>query len=125
MTLPVTTNDTRLVLQAVRGLFWGFLRKGYGYKKCGVALLDLSRPENLQHDLFQAPTIGNEALMKILDAINRKFGLNTAGFAASGWKENPNWECGSRMCHRTTLQIWPVYLWLRVRRKDINNHPKC
>jgi DNA polymerase V len=54
-------------------------------------LLDLSRPENLQHDLFQAPTIGNEALMDTLDAINRKFGRNTAGFAASGWKDRPSW----------------------------------
>lgn len=91
MALPIATNDTRLVLQAVRDLFRGFLRKGYGYKKCGVALPDLSRPEDLQHDLFQAPTIGNEALMNTLDSINRKFGRNTAGFAASGWKERPIW----------------------------------
>jgi DNA polymerase V len=91
MTLPVATSDSRIVLQAVRNLFRGFLRKSYGYKKCGVALLDLSRPENLQHDLFQAPTAGNEALMNALDAINRKFGRNSAGFAASGWKQAPSW----------------------------------
>jgi DNA polymerase V len=91
MTLAVATSDTRIVLQAVRELFRGLLRKGYSYKKCGVALLDLSRPVNLQHDLFQAPTIGNEALMNTLDAINRKFGRNSAGFAASGWKARPEW----------------------------------
>lgn len=91
MTLPVATSDSRIVLQTVRDLFRGLLRKGYGYKKCGVALLDLSRPENLQHDLFQAPTVGNEALMNTLDAINRKFGRNSAGFAASGWKQAPSW----------------------------------
>ena len=91
ISLPVASSDTRIILEAVRGLFRGFLRKGYSYKKCGVALLDLSRPENLQHDLFQAPTVGNEALMNTLDAINRKFGRNSAGFAASGWKANPAW----------------------------------
>lgn len=91
MTLPVATCDTRIVLEAVRGLFSGFLRKGYAYKKCGVALLDLSRPENLQHDLFQAPVVGNEPLMNTLDAINRKFGRGSAGFAASGWKKVSSW----------------------------------
>ena len=88
---PMATDDTRQVLEAVRGLFRGFLKKGYGYKKCGVALLDLSRPENLQADLFQPAIAGNEALMGALDAINRKFGRGTAGFAASGWQENPAW----------------------------------
>ena len=91
MTLPVATSDTRLVLEAVSQMFRGFLRKGYGYKKCGVALLDLSRPENIQHDLFQAPTAGNAALMGTLDAINQRFGRRSVGFAASGWKANPAW----------------------------------
>lgn len=91
MKLTVATSDTRIVLEAVRGLFRGFLRKGYCYKKCGVALLDLSRPENLQHDLFQSPTVGNEVLMNTLDNINRKFGRNSAGFASSGWNKNPEW----------------------------------
>jgi DNA polymerase V len=96
VTLPVATSDTRIVLEAIRGLFSGMLRKGYGYKKCGVALLDLSRPENLQHDLFHAPTVGNEALMSTLDAINRKFGRGSAGFAASGWKKAPVWGMRQR-----------------------------
>lgn len=96
ITLPVATSDTRIVLEAIRGLFSGMLRKGYGYKKCGVALLDLSRPENLQHDLFHAPTVGNDALMSTLDAINRKFGRGCAGFAASGWKKAPAWGMRQR-----------------------------
>lgn len=91
MTLPIATQDTRVILEVVSNLFRGLLKKGYGYKKCGVALLDLSRPEKLQQDLFNAPTVGNEALMGTLDAINRKFGRGAAGFAASGWKESPAW----------------------------------
>ncbi len=91
LSLPIASHDTRVVLHAVRSLFHGFLRKGCAYKRCGVALLDLSRPENLQADLFQAPTIGNDALMTALDAINRKFGKGSAGFAASGWQQRPAW----------------------------------
>jgi DNA polymerase V len=68
------------------------LKKGYSYKKCGVGLLDLSRPEDLQADLFQSPVVGNKAVMDTLDAINRKFGRGTAGFAASGWKAKPAWD---------------------------------
>jgi hypothetical protein len=41
-------------LEAVRGLLRGMLKKGYAYKKCGGGLLDLSRPEDLQRDLFKA-----------------------------------------------------------------------
>lgn len=86
-----SVSSTGLALEARRDLFRGFLREGYGYKKCGVALLDLSRLENLQHDLFQAPSFGYEVLMSTLYAINRKFGRNTSGFAASGWKVSPAW----------------------------------
>ncbi len=91
LTLPQATCDTRLILEAIRHLSSGFLRRGYGYKKCGVALLDLSRPENLQADMFQSATTGNEQLMATLDQINRKFGRGKAGFAASGWQKAPSW----------------------------------
>lgn len=89
--LPKATGDTRIVLEAVRSLLGGMLKKGYAYKKCGVGLLDLCRPENLQGDLFQNPVIGNKAVMDTLDAINRKFGRGTVGFAAGGWKTAPAW----------------------------------
>ena len=94
--LPRATGDTRIVLETVRALLRGMLKKGYAYKKCGVGLLDLSRPEDLQGDLFQSPVVGNKAVMDTLDAINRKFGRGTAGFAASGWKETPAWGMRQR-----------------------------
>lgn len=89
--LPIATNDTRLVLEAVRNLFRGFLRKGYAYKKCGIGLLDLSRPENLQGDLFKPKVAGNAQLMDTLDQINRKYGRGAVGLAASGWNKSPVW----------------------------------
>ena len=101
MNFQMATNDTRQVLEAVRGLYRGMLRKGYGYKKCGVALIDLSRPENLQADLFQPLVAGNEVLMGTLDAINRRFGRGTAGFAASGLLKNPTWKM--RQSHLSSM----------------------
>lgn len=35
--------------------------------------------------------MGNKAVMDTLDAINRKFGRGTVGFAAGGWKTAPAW----------------------------------
>jgi len=92
MNLPAATSDTRLVLTTVRALTRGLLKPGYGYKKAGVWLMDLARPDELQGDLFQAPTVGNEVLMATLDRINRRFGAGTAGMAASGWQAQPQWR---------------------------------
>ncbi len=96
VTLPRPTTDTRDVLQAVSLLFRNFLRAGYAYKRAGVALLDLARPEQLQPDFFRPATAGDPALMTALDTINRRFGRGTAGFAATGWKTHPAWVMRQR-----------------------------
>lgn len=106
LALPQATSDSRVVLQAVRQLFRGFLKKGFAYKKCGVALLDLSRPQNLQGDLFQAATQGNPELMDTLDAINCKFGRGTAGFAASGWRPQAAWGMRQRSVSPKSTNQW-------------------
>jgi DNA polymerase V len=104
--LPQATGDTRIVLETVRALLRGMLKKGYAYKKCGVGLLDLSRPEDLQGDLFQSPVMGSKAVMDTLDAINRKFGRDTAGFAASGWRSNPAWGMRQRNVSPSYTTNW-------------------
>ena len=53
--------------------------------------MDLARPTDLQGDLFQPLTLGNEVLMDVLDGINRRYGRGTAGFGASGWRQMPKW----------------------------------
>lgn len=97
--LPASTSDTRVVLVAVRAMMRGMLRAGFGYKKAGICLMDLSRPENLQTDLFAPATMGNRELMATVDRINRKFGTGSAGFAASGWEVRPAW--GMRQLQRS------------------------
>lgn len=102
--LPAPTNDTRVVLTALRSMLRGMLRDGYAYKKAGVCLMGLHRPTELQGDLFSPSTIGDAALMSTLDQINRKFGRGTAGLGASGWQNAPAWAMRQRQLspHYTT-----------------------
>ncbi len=97
VTLPAATSDTMLVLGMVRRMLRGLLQDGIGYKKAGVALLDLARPEDVHQDLFAPAVAGDRKLMETLDQINRKFGRGVAGLGASGWKENPAWGMRQHM----------------------------
>ncbi len=90
--LSAATADTTIILRLVRQLFEGMTKPGIEYKKAGVALLDLARPEALQRDLFAPAAVGDDKLMSTLDAINRKFGRGTAGLAATGWQSKPEWR---------------------------------
>jgi len=92
ISLPAATSDTREVLRAITALSHRFLRKGFAYKRAGVALMDLARPQNLQGDLFAPTTVGNDALMATMDQVNRRFGRNTLGIGATGWKKVPAWR---------------------------------
>jgi len=95
--LPAATSDTMLVLGVVRRLLRGLLQEGIGYKKAGVGLLDLARPEDVQQDLFAPAVAGDQRLMDTLDQINRKFGRGVAGLGASGWKDKPAWGMRQHM----------------------------
>lgn len=89
--MPAATGDSRLILSVVTQLLRGMLKPGIGYKKAGVVLMDLSRPEQRQGDLFTPSVAGNPKLMAVLDGINRKFGRGAAGLAATGWEGRPAW----------------------------------
>ncbi|MBB3923701.1 Y-family DNA polymerase [Xanthomonas arboricola] len=90
--LPSATSDTRLVLQVVRSLAAGMMRKGHAYTKAGICLMDLARPDQLQADLFSPAKVGDDKLMTTLDAINRRFGRDVAGLGATGWQRNARWH---------------------------------
>lgn len=97
VSLSAATSDTSIILRCVRHLFDGMTRQGIDYKKAGICLLDLARPEALQQDLFTPATVGNTRLMSTLDAINSKFGRGTAGLGASGWVAKPQWRMRQHM----------------------------
>lgn len=92
LSLLTPTDDTREILRAVRQLWRGFLRDGVPYKRAGVMLQDLARPEVVQGDLFAPAAPGDPAMMQTLDAINARFGRGTAGFGATGWQRAPDWR---------------------------------
>ncbi|MGX9961397.1 Y-family DNA polymerase [Xanthomonas euvesicatoria] len=102
--LASATSDSRIVLTTVRRLFQGFMREGYSYKRAGVLLADLAKPDELQGDLLTPTRVGDDKLMSTLDAINRRFGKGSAGLGASGWQKSPPWASRQDMLsgHFTT-----------------------
>lgn len=108
--LPTATADTSLILAIVRRLHQGMLRDGIAYKRAGIALMDLARPQDLQGDLFSPAVIGNTAMMDTMDKINRRFGSGSLGLAASGWQDKPAWGMRQRSlspCYTTRLSDLP------------------
>lgn len=106
LTLPASTSDTRIIVSSAHRLVRGMLRHGIAYKKAGVSLLDLARPDALQSDMFAPATIGDDALMRTLDRINRRFGAGTAGVGATGWRDAAPWrmrQTALSPCYTTRL----------------------
>lgn len=111
MSLLSATSDARLILASVRSMLANFLRRGCAYKRAGIALLDLGRPDALQTDLFAPAVAGDDRLMAVLDGINRRFGRGTAGFGASGWQQRPAWAMRQRdvsPCYTTRWNDLPI-----------------
>lgn len=109
--LPVATADTRLILGVVRKLAVSMLRPSYGYKKAGVMLLGLQRPDDLPGDLFGPAVAGDEALMGVVDGINARFGRGSMQFASAAAKEQAAWRPRQRNlspCYTTRLEDLPV-----------------
>lgn len=81
---PPTSSTPHIIGAALRGLTTGW-RDGYGYKRAGIILLDLVRPEDIPRDLFSPPPQANAKstkLMAALDGINHRLGSGTVGFGA-------------------------------------------
>lgn len=82
--LVAPTSDTRTILEAAQAATAAMCRPNVAWKKAGVGLVDLSAEHIQQADLF-APVRNpkSEALMKVLDAANHKFGRGSVSFASS------------------------------------------
>lgn len=83
--LPYPTHDTRLLIHTARRLVEQLYKPGYRYGRCGVGLLDIRDNQVEQLDLFtpgQSPTVNR--LMIVVDRINKRYGRDTAVFAAEG-----------------------------------------
>lgn len=83
--LPYLSDDSRLISQWARQATRGLLRPGREYSKAGVGLLELHDRCYAQGDLFSRDGGGqSEALMTVMDSINRRYGRGTLHLAAEG-----------------------------------------
>ncbi|CAA7626006.1 DNA polymerase V, subunit C [Candidatus Terasakiella magnetica] len=101
---PPTSSTPHIIGAALKGLESSW-RDGYGYKKAGVIMLDLVRPEDIPRDLFSPPPGAGEkpkALMAAVDDINSKLGKGAVGYGLAP-KDAP-WQmrCDNRTPSYTT-----------------------
>lgn len=93
-TLPRATNDTMQLVKEANRMLHHLYKEGYGYKRAGVALCDISQAPLRQLDLFASydRTLNkrSENLMKSLDEINHRYGRKTLHLAAEGL--TPRWK---------------------------------
>lgn len=85
--LPEPTAYTPVLIRYALHLLKRIYRDGYGYKKAGVALMDVVPASEVQLNLFtKFDHTKNEKLMSAVDNINSKWGSETLRSAASGYK---------------------------------------
>ncbi len=83
--LPEPTAYTPILIRYALHLLKRIYRDGYGYKKAGIALMDVVPATTVQLNLFMKfDHAKNEKLMSAMDDINAKWGGETLKTAASG-----------------------------------------
>ena len=90
--LTTPTDDTRLIIEAVRTLLERVYQPHYQYKQAGVILSQLQSNTGVQLDLF-APQAADDTnrqkrLMHAIDTINERFGKNQIHFAVQGSEQD-------------------------------------
>jgi DNA polymerase V len=91
VTLPYPTDFTPNLVEAAVHLIETLYRPGVHYQTCGVMLLDLSPPTQIQADLFATRNRAREAwLMRALDSLNADDGARTVRVGHHGGKR-PAW----------------------------------
>jgi DNA polymerase V len=83
-TLPRPTHYTPELARAARELLGRIYRPGYGYKKAGVMLYDLTAEVPEQGHLFIGRDPKDRALMKAMDEVNRTYGKRSVQMAGAG-----------------------------------------
>lgn len=93
--LPYPTNDSRIIAGLAKQLLSQIYRPHHRYLKAGIGLLELSARQYQQADLFTpGQSIKTDALMTILDSINRRYGQGASYLAAEG--SNQRWKMRQR-----------------------------
>lgn len=105
---PMTDDTLELVRQARRCAERGW-RDGYAYTKAGVLLDDLVAAEDRPRLLFGDADPKRSRLMEALDAVNGRFGRNTAITGAQGFRREWRMRQENRTpCWTTRVSDVPV-----------------
>lgn len=109
--LQVPTHDSRDIIGAATKCLDQIWEDGHRYQKAGVMLGDFFSQGVAQLNLFDdnAPKENSEALMKLLDGMNHRYGRGTLQFAAQGI-EQP-WQMKREMlspAYTTRLEDIPI-----------------
>lgn len=83
--LPEPTSSTLEIVKCARTALRRIYQRGYGYKKAGVILSEISPASETQASLF-APADAEKhvRLMKVLDKVNTEYGKGKIVIAAQG-----------------------------------------
>ncbi|MGM0855544.1 MAG: Y-family DNA polymerase [Pseudomonadota bacterium] len=95
--LPTPSDDTRVILDAVRQGHEQIYRPRYRFMKAGVMLLDLVDAQQHQLSLLNAPAHHHPRLMATVDAINQRMGQGTIRFGMTD--DDAPWQL--RCAHRS------------------------
>lgn len=118
MRLRVGTQDTRSIIDAAVKSLDTIWRPGFRYAKAGIMLNELRPNGVVQLNLFddEVPRPGSEALMSLMDSMNRS-GRYSIGFAGKGIQ--PEWrmkrQCSVKRGQQTGRKfLWHVYADLPI-----------
>lgn len=100
--LASPSDDTRVILEAVREGLEQMYRPGFQFMKAGVMLLDLVDAQQYQLSLLQTPTKAHPHLMNTVDAINQRMGQGTIRFGMTAAKAPWQLRCAHRSQRYTT-----------------------
>jgi len=85
ISLPIASNDSRILIGATVAGLQKIFKEGKEYKKIGVMFLEIVSKKHLQLDLFATPSNPKEAkVMELMDSINQSLGRNMVRIAAQG-----------------------------------------
>ena len=99
--LPNPTDDTRQLVNIALWALKQLYRPNYCYAKAGVVLSELVTRQHLQNDLF-ARLPSSDALMTVMDGINRKMGEESIKLASEGFVRPWRMKQGNKSPSYTT-----------------------
>ena len=99
--LPNPTDDTRQLANIALWALKQIYRPNYSYAKAGIVLSELVTQQHLQNDLF-ARLPSSDALMTVMDGINRKMGRESIKLASEGFVRPWRMKQGNKSPSYTT-----------------------